>query len=294
MGLFTKKQKLLAGPEGSGTQTDVLIRLASDPQFPVEKLEKLIALKNHEEDRACAKEFDRNFAMMQAEFPILPRTKKGHVGNMYCPLEKMVQLCRPTIGKYLFSYSWDQTDVPEEPDRKLITLTISGYGHSKKFSMKGYIENPKQSNQGRAVTNRNQELGSTDTYMHRYTFKGGFGLAEDEEDLDGYVPPTKNNSVYSEAEIVDEVSGASPVATGKSAPVPDTLATAYVDAMHLLRDLAKVEGYGAIIASIGSIINRKECKGSAENMGIILAKLRGTKPKSPTQFVADLQAALKL
>lgn len=164
------------------TQTDMLIQLAADKEFPVEKLKELIEMKNRQEDREAKKEFDLHFAEMQGEFPILPRSKKSK-HHKYCPLEIMIQLCRPVISRHGFSYSFDATLVVN--GKKTETLTINGHGSERKHSMEIYVEDPLKSNEGKQVTTRNQELGSADTYAHRYLFKAAFGLAEDDEDDDG-------------------------------------------------------------------------------------------------------------
>ena len=54
--------------------TDRLIMMALEGNVDVSKLEKLIELKNAEEERTNKREFDRQFANMQKNLPVI---KKG-------------------------------------------------------------------------------------------------------------------------------------------------------------------------------------------------------------------------
>ncbi len=165
--------------------SNILFQLAADRDFPVDKLEKLIELKNQEEDRAARREFDLHFAEMQGEFPTLPRPGKNPKFNStYCPYPVMVRLCRPTITKHGFSYSYDEMEIPQEPGAFFITITVSGWGWERKHTKKGYVES-RTSRSGNEICNRNQESGSMDTYVYRALFKAAFGVAEDGEDDDG-------------------------------------------------------------------------------------------------------------
>jgi hypothetical protein len=172
------------------TQTDVLIQLAANKDFPVEKLTALIDLKNREEDREAKKEFNLHFAEMQSELPMITkRGKNDYLGNPYALLEDMVEQCKPIINRHKFSYRWNQKKLTD--NTVLASIFISGYGHTEETSMEMNILEPPSSSEGKKATNKNQQRGSTDSYAHRYLFKAAFGIVEKGLDDDGNGGPRK-------------------------------------------------------------------------------------------------------
>ena len=76
------------------TETGQLLKMAVDKDLDVDKLERLIEMKNKEEDRLAKKDFDLHFGIMQSQFPTVPKTKKvknksGTLLYKYCPLENL-------------------------------------------------------------------------------------------------------------------------------------------------------------------------------------------------------------
>lgn len=156
------------------SETGALLKMAINKDLDIEKLEKLIELKNRGEERACKKDFETHFSLMQADFPPVKRSKEGY-GYNYTPLEVMQKNLNPIISKHGFSYKWSEDSIPEG---KKITLIISGWGHSESTSFDVPALQPtKQQN---AV----QVLGSMSTYGKRYTFVSGFGVTIEDEDDD--------------------------------------------------------------------------------------------------------------
>jgi hypothetical protein len=184
----TRKPKLIAAPKElqamanqerpnpPQTQTDMLIQLAADKDFPVEKLEKLIDLKNREEERLAKKEFDFHFAQMQAEIPVFSKSKQGYKYK-YTPIEVYMKELKPILARHLFSCSWYQETMGT--NRPKIWNVISGYGYDKKCSIELNIVEVSD------MTNEIQDTGSAKSYGRRYTLKDNLGLVEENEDDDG-------------------------------------------------------------------------------------------------------------
>jgi hypothetical protein len=182
------------------TDANSLIALAMDKNLDADKMQRLISMKHEEEDRAAKREFDIHFALMQAELPILVRTKQSHT-NKYVPLDEMVIQCKPVTSKHGFAFYWDREDLDEK--RAKITFTVSGWGWAKSNYMIVFIDEPMKSREGKSVTNKNQMNGASDTYGHRYTMKAGLGLVESDEDTDGnYEDSTVTTGTMRKAEPV--------------------------------------------------------------------------------------------
>jgi hypothetical protein len=167
-----------AGPPMSGT--DRLIMMALQGNVDTDKLEKLIELKNREQDREAAREYDKKFANMQKAMPVIRKGKqvkddKGQLMYAYAPLEDIQRECDPVIAKYGFSYRWREATIDTG---KRITMRISGHGHFEETTFD--VPTISQNKWSNAV----QAMGSMTTYGHRYTFVAGFGITVEGEDDD--------------------------------------------------------------------------------------------------------------
>ncbi len=111
--------------DGVGSM-DRLIAMAVEGNADIEKLEKLIDLKNREDARMAKAAYDRNFANMQAEFTPVSRGKQGY-DYKYAPIEVLQEHYNPFISKYGFSYRWREEAL--ETGKRSV-MVVSGHGHS--------------------------------------------------------------------------------------------------------------------------------------------------------------------
>jgi len=182
------------------TPTERMMRIALESNN-IEALEKMIALKNQEEDRSCKKDFDLHFAEMQKEFTPIVRSVKGQFG-MYAPLEKMTEKYGPIMSRHGITYWWEV-----EPERitigeksfKRTYIVLAGYGHERR---KTFFDAPEL--KPNAAQNELQAAGVEDTYSHRYTFKAGLGIAEIGEDADGAILNFEDGMKYGDYQLVFE------------------------------------------------------------------------------------------
>jgi hypothetical protein len=145
----------------------------------VEVLERFIALREKEEARHAALEFDKHFAEMQAEFVAVLKAKDVGGKYKYAPLEDIVAIVGPTIAQHGFSYSWDESAI--EGGGKRCMMRISGHGSSRVNT----FDIPQLT--ATALQNAVQVAGSMSTYGKRHTFISGFGITIKDEDSDGRV-----------------------------------------------------------------------------------------------------------
>lgn len=168
-------------PALSEDPTVMLMQMAKD--LDVDKLQRLIDMRNAQEEREAKREFDLHFAEMKAELPAIGRVKQGDKAK-YAPIEEMQRQCDPVIARHKFSYSWNEV---EREDGKLeIILSISGYGYSKiNIKVLPVYEPDKGRESGKSIMNSLQAEGVRSSYGRRYTFINGFGLTVEDEDTDG-------------------------------------------------------------------------------------------------------------
>lgn len=171
--------KAIAKREG----LDGVIDLIASGSLTAHDLEVVVGLYREQQEREAKRVFDEHFAVMQAEFKPVQRTKKGDKAR-YAPLDELQKEYGPIIAKHGFSYRWSEESIA---DGKLdVILTISGYGHSQSNHkiLPAYIPDTGNTS-GKPIMNDLQAEGARSTYGQRYTFIAGFGLIIEDMDSDG-------------------------------------------------------------------------------------------------------------
>ena len=149
----------------------------------MDKVERLIAMRERQEEREAKKEYDIHFAEMQSEFTPCKRTKKGDKSS-YAPIDEMQRQYGSIISRHGFSYRFHEKD--HDDGGLEVYLTISGYGHSQVNSKKLPAYEPDKGGQsGKAIMNPMQAEGTRSTYGQRYAFIAGFGITMEDMDTDG-------------------------------------------------------------------------------------------------------------
>lgn len=150
----------------------------------IETLERLMALQERWEKNNARRAFDEAMAAAKAEIPVI--AKNRHVGfesrkpgaaktdYWHEDLGEIARTIDPIIGKHGLSYRFRTTSAPNEP--VTVTCIVSHrLGH--------FEENALQAGRDESGNkNSIQSVGSTITYLQRYTLKAAFGLAASRDD----------------------------------------------------------------------------------------------------------------
>ncbi len=152
-------------------------------------IERYLDARAKEELRQARLEFERHFAEMKAELPIIKkRAENKFLKSKYAPIEDMQKPCDPVITKHGFFYSWREefTKLPDDTLVKRVTMDITGWGYTKSNWFDApMVSAVKGNDSGKEVQNPIQVMGVLSTYGQRYTFKAGFGIVVEGEDPDG-------------------------------------------------------------------------------------------------------------
>lgn len=151
-------------------------RLAADPNVPVDKLERLIAMQERIEANNARAAFNAAFAEMQVEIPTVHergRTDKA----TYARLEDIIEAVRPVLGRHGFALS-HRTEWPDAKTVKVIGILMHREGHSRESE---FLSAADASGSKNAI----QGLGSAVAYGRRYTTKDLLNIATSDEDDDG-------------------------------------------------------------------------------------------------------------
>lgn len=174
-----------------------LIEMALTNGAEITTIEKLVDMQNKYEEKEARKFFFSSLSKFQSEMPTIGKngnvdfkTQKGRTVYDFVRLEDIGKAIKTPLFDNSLSYRYEQ-----EQEKGLITVTCiitHKDGHSEKMSM---------SSIGDSSGNKNaiQQIGSTITYLKRYTLIGALGLIISEDDDDGQgstTEPQENPDLY--------------------------------------------------------------------------------------------------
>lgn len=234
-------------------------RIAMDPTIPIDRLEKMMAMKERMEDRArqIAKE-DRDFearkayfaamAACQAELPVVvKKSRNTHTNSNYADLAALEEQAMPVIHKHGFGVSF-QPDGYNEKGELRILWEIS---HNAGYVRNGVGEIPLDGagSQGKVNKTGTQAFGSTATYGRRYLLCMLFNISTGDDRDGNHIANHRAGDTISPSQIKVILGLLSDTDSdveqfchmGKIEAVPDMLAIDFDDAVRLLKaKLAKM------------------------------------------------------
>jgi hypothetical protein len=147
----------------------------------IETLEKLIALKERWDAGEARKAFDSALAAAKAEIPVIGKnravdftTGKGRTNYRFEDLAGIAAVVNPILARHGMTYRFRTSSVPTEP--VTVTCILSHRdGHSEENTLSAGRDDSGNKNSIQAI-------GSTVTYLQRYTLKAALGLAASNDD----------------------------------------------------------------------------------------------------------------
>lgn len=150
-------------------------RVAMDPNASIEKLERMLDMRDRLQAETAKAAFASAFAAASAEFPSIPLNGRGDKNKAYALLKDIIGGTRPILSRYGLALSFG---VESHPDRVIVTAELM---HVAGYSKTTSIELPKDTSGSK---NAVQAVGSSQTYGQRYTAQAilGLSLGDDTED----------------------------------------------------------------------------------------------------------------
>jgi hypothetical protein len=138
----------------------------------IEVLEKLMGLQERWEKSQARKAFDEAVAEAKAEIPPIIKKREGHNSKKYADFAAIAKVVDPIIAKHGLSYRFRTT----QDERINVTCVLSHrLGHAEETTLAGPAD---QTGNKNAI----QAIGSTLTYLQRYSLVQMLGLAASEDD----------------------------------------------------------------------------------------------------------------
>jgi uncharacterized membrane protein len=140
---------------------------------PIEVLEKLMGLQERWEANQARKAFDEAIAEAKAEIPPIIKNRTGHNDKRYADIAALATVVDPIISQQGLSYRFRTV---QEGSVISVTCVLSHRaGHSEDHTLSGPADTSGSKN---AI----QAIGSTLTYLQRYSLIQALGLAASNDD----------------------------------------------------------------------------------------------------------------
>lgn len=223
-------------------------QMATNPNADIDKMERLMRMKDEIEARQARIEFASAMSAAQSEMPVILKNKKNNQTNSrYAELEVINDAITPIYTKHGFSLSFDT--IPTEKEKWVTVRCRVRHigGHTEESTYETPYDNTGMKGEVNKTTTHG--LASGVTYARRYITIMVFNLTIKGEDKDGNAPPRQDRglSAEQEAKVKEwlETSGANKAKFLEfygAETVADIPAKRYNEAINGLRQKAAVSG----------------------------------------------------
>jgi len=169
-----------------------LMQVAVESNADLDKLEKLMNLQERWEAGEAKKLFYAAMAEFQRNCPDIKKLKKGH-NYMYAPLGDIMAQIREPLFDCGLSIRFEQ----DHSSGITVTCIVTHKGgHSERTTMTGSADTT-------GSKNGIQAIGSTVTYLQRYTVIGALGITTADADMDGRLPQDVKMIANADQKIIE-------------------------------------------------------------------------------------------
>lgn len=150
-----------------------LIQLAIEKGAGMEQLKELMDLQERYERNQGRKEFDTAISAAKADIPVIIKNRTGHNNKRYADFAAIAKVVDPVLAQHGLSYRFRTS----QSDSQIhVTCVLSHEaGHSEETTLAGPADTT-------GSKNSIQAIGSTLTYLQRYSLTQALGLAASEDD----------------------------------------------------------------------------------------------------------------
>jgi hypothetical protein len=197
-------------PASDAPMVAMIERIAMDPNIPIDRLEKMLAMKERMEDRAredderqARKAFFAAMSLCQKELPVvIKRSRNTHTNSNYADLAAIEEQAMPIIHDHGFAVSFQPDGYNDKGELRILWEVSHAEGHSR--SGVGEIPVDGAGSQGKVNKTGTQAFGSTATYGRRYLLCMLFNISTgDDRDGNRVKQPTADDvTAITEAQVV--------------------------------------------------------------------------------------------
>jgi hypothetical protein len=148
-------------------------RMATNPEISPERVERFIAMHDGMEAKRSKLAFSNAIAQAKAKIAETPIIKNatGHNSKRYADFSAYAKVVDPVLASFGLTYRFRTV----QSDKITVTCVLTGHGHEEENSLSGPAD-------ASGSKNAIQAIGSTLTYLQRYTLVQALGLAAADDD----------------------------------------------------------------------------------------------------------------
>lgn len=162
----------------------IIERAARDPSIDIDKLQRLLDMREAAEQRQTERAFDAAMSAAQAEMrPVTRDANNPQTRSRYATYFAMDQALRPIYTEHGFSLSFNTRPCETAADILVLCRVAHRTGHSREYSI--VMPADGRGIKGGEMMTRTHATGSAVTYGQRYLLKMIFNVATGEADDDG-------------------------------------------------------------------------------------------------------------
>ncbi len=185
MNAITKAEPAENMPADFGASLmEVIAKAARDPSVDIDKMERLIAMKERIEAREAELAFNQALNAAQAEMrPIAANASNPQTKSRYATFDKLDRVLRPIYTLHGFSLSFDEGESPKPEHVRVLCYVSHVAGHTRTYHRDMPADG--KGAKGGDVMTKTHAAGAAGSYGARYLLKGIFNVAVGEDDDDG-------------------------------------------------------------------------------------------------------------
>lgn len=172
-------------PDAPASMLAVIQRAASDPSVDIDKLERLIAVKERMDAKEAETQFNAAMSRVQAQSGRIAADKHNtQTRSMYATYAALDRVLRPIYTQEGLSLSFSTEEAPEG-NVGMICYVSHSAGHTRTY--KAVVPSDGKGAKGGDVMTKTHAFGSGTSYGMRYLLKMIFNVAigDDPDDDDG-------------------------------------------------------------------------------------------------------------
>lgn len=202
--MSTKQDAIVLQQPAASPTPMTMLQIAVEQNWDLDKLSRLMDLSERWEANEARKAFDAALAKFKANPPDLYKNKTVAYGTTkykHATLDEVASKIGEAMAPHGLSFRWN---VQQDGAKIRVTCILSHVaGHSESVQLEAPPDNSGQKNSI-------QQVGSTITYLQRYSLLAATGMAvQDESDNDGRTVPSEHFKALlasiSKAETMDDL-----------------------------------------------------------------------------------------
>lgn len=190
-----QNREVVAPASESAAIFQIIERAARDPNVDLDKMERLMAMRERELNRHAEQAFNEAMKAAQAEMrAISADATNTQTRSKYATYAKLDAALRPIYTKHGFSVSFDEDDSPKPDHIRCLAYVAHEAGHTRTYR-KDMPADGKGAKGGDVMT-KTHATGAASSYGQRYLMRSIWNVAVGEDDTDG-------NAVDAPAETIN-------------------------------------------------------------------------------------------